>query len=160
MSKYYHPKHKALVLQKLVENNGDIILTSLQTGVPQRTLRDWRYQSHILTAAAVDEMAAARRTQESEPPPSASELDDDALKRIHDKLVADIHKLINTLGDDMEYASFPQRVTALARMVESLPKLQSLLTTDDDQFIRIQYQDADTGIVYNEPPWEEYDTED
>jgi hypothetical protein len=57
MSQRYTPEHKALIMRVLRAYQGDIIAASRFTGVPQRTLRDWRHQEWL-----------ARRQARSQPP--------------------------------------------------------------------------------------------
>src|SRR5512134_2938710 len=42
MPRPYPPETKAGALDRLQANGGDIMLTSVQTGISQRTLYDWR----------------------------------------------------------------------------------------------------------------------
>ena len=53
MSRRYSPDHKALVLKILKAYKDDGVVASGYTGVPERTLREWRREER--------EMAALRR---------------------------------------------------------------------------------------------------
>jgi transposase-like protein len=63
MSRRYSTAHKQLVLKLLQSFKGDITATSRYTGVPQRTLREWR--EHQVRVAA-----ARRQSAGGTPPPS------------------------------------------------------------------------------------------
>jgi hypothetical protein len=47
MPKIYTPEHKELVLKILYCYQGDVVSAADFTGVPERTLRQWRKQSGI-----------------------------------------------------------------------------------------------------------------
>jgi hypothetical protein len=52
----------------------------------------------------------------------------------------------------MDEATFHQRMTALAKLVDRFPKVTSWLPQDSSQVVRIVYQDPD-GSVHESPPW-------
>ena len=59
MSRRYAPDHKNLVLKILSNFKGDVVVTSRYTGIPERTLREWRAEQR---AAASRQRAAVQKT--------------------------------------------------------------------------------------------------
>ena len=55
MSRRYSPDHKALVLKILKAYKDDVLAASRYTGVPERTLREWRREQRL---AAMRQRAA------------------------------------------------------------------------------------------------------
>ena len=47
MSRRYSPDHKALVLKILKAYKDDVSAASRYTGVPERTLREWRREQRL-----------------------------------------------------------------------------------------------------------------
>ncbi|MBZ0287155.1 MAG: hypothetical protein K8I30_06030 [Anaerolineae bacterium] len=58
MSRRYSPDHKALVLKILKAYKDDVLAASRYTGVPERTLREWRREQR---AAALRRCAAVQQ---------------------------------------------------------------------------------------------------
>jgi hypothetical protein len=68
MSRRYALDHKNLILKLLANFKGDVVATSRYTGVPERTLREWRNEQQ---AAAMRQRAAvqkAKMSQQRQPP--------------------------------------------------------------------------------------------
>jgi len=49
MSRRYAPDHKQLVLKILNNFKGDVVATCRYTGIPERTLREWRAEQRAAT---------------------------------------------------------------------------------------------------------------
>ena len=60
MSRRYAPDHKALVLKILVAYKYNVTAASQYTGVPERTLREWRNEQQ---AAAIRQRAAVQKAK-------------------------------------------------------------------------------------------------
>ena len=60
MSRRYAPDHKMLVLKLLSNFKGDAVVTSRYTGVPERTIREWRREQQT---AAVRQRAAVQKAK-------------------------------------------------------------------------------------------------
>jgi hypothetical protein len=58
MSRRYAPDHKQLVLKILSNFKEDVTITSRYTGVPERTVREWRNEQR---AAAASRRAAMQK---------------------------------------------------------------------------------------------------
>ncbi|MEO8607626.1 MAG: hypothetical protein ABI690_07080 [Chloroflexota bacterium] len=67
MSRRYSPDHKSLVLKILKNFKDDVLTTSRYTGVPERTLREWRREQREMAAlrrrAAVQQRKPSQRQQ-------------------------------------------------------------------------------------------------
>jgi hypothetical protein len=60
MSRRYAPDHKKLVLKILDNFKGNVITTSRYTGIPERTLREWRMEQRL---ARIRQRAAMKKTK-------------------------------------------------------------------------------------------------
>lgn len=49
MSRKYSPEQKAEALTRLFQNSGNSVLTAVETGIPERTLRAWRQTAWAAT---------------------------------------------------------------------------------------------------------------
>jgi transposase-like protein len=58
MSRRYSPDHKALILKILNAYKKDVVAASRYTGVPERTLREWRREQR---AASLRRRAAVQQ---------------------------------------------------------------------------------------------------
>ena len=155
MSRRYTDEQKAEALQHLDDNYGNVTLTALQTGIPIRTLRDWkRYRKLEILKDLPPEKVARRRQQEIEPEEQADIEEEDsaaAYSRIRAHLMQHINTLLETLTDDPDTANL--RVIALTRLLDRVIKLEALVQSTSDQVVRIEYQYPD-GTIHNVPPWE------
>jgi hypothetical protein len=137
----------------LERNNGDIPLTSIQTGVPERTLRYWR-QTWQPTSAAMPQISRQRPDLRSLLPPEIADLENakeaDVFKFLREQLMQALLEMVTTFVDEMDDATFHQRVTALTRLIDRFPKVTSWLPQDSSQVVRIVYQDPDGS--YLTPP--------
>jgi hypothetical protein len=64
MSRRYSPDHKALVLKILKAYKEDVTAASRYTGVPERTLREWRREMRLAArreSAAMQQRKVAQR---------------------------------------------------------------------------------------------------
>jgi hypothetical protein len=64
MSRRYAPDHKNLVLKLLANFKGDIVVTSRYTGVPQRTIREWRIEQRMAAMRQRVAMQKAKMPQQ------------------------------------------------------------------------------------------------
>jgi hypothetical protein len=63
MSRRYAPDHKNLVLKLLANFKGDVVVASRYTGVPERTLREWRDEQQAATMRQRAAMQKAKTPQ-------------------------------------------------------------------------------------------------
>src|SRR5690606_39284126 len=87
MARRYAPDHKALIMLTLERNNGDISLTSLQTGVPERTLRHWRIRQKWQKAnVAMPQISRQKQELPSLLPPEIESVkEDDVFKYLREQ---------------------------------------------------------------------------
>lgn len=118
MSKRYSPEHKALVLQKWEANGGDIALTSVQTGIPERTLRQWRQQHQ--RQLPPPQISERRQLPEFENDLAALDF---MRRQILDELLALSGDLQGNFGVTTPY----QRIQILSRLLDRLMTLDEHL---------------------------------
>jgi transposase-like protein len=143
MVKRYDKEVKARALALLDAGMG-LKAVSRQMGIPISTLNRWRWEGKKDLAPGTPEGNRA------------------ALHYMQTQLLENGIRLVESLEEKIKDAPLNQRATALNQILTMLLKLSEQLGSedDDDQVIRIEYQDAETGIVYNAPQWTEYDTEE
>lgn len=150
MSRRYSPEHKALVLQTLDRNGDNITVTSIQTGVPERTIRDWRQQRHLFLPEN------SRRRRQIELPPEIANPEHskeaDVFKYLREQIMRGLLQMVANFAEDMDDATFHQRVNALTKLIDRFPKVTSWLPVDQSNVVTIVYQDPD-GSVHDTPPW-------
>jgi hypothetical protein len=67
MSRRYSPDHKALVLKILKAYKDDVVAASRYTGVPERTLREWRHEEHEMAALKGRAAVQGRKLSQRQP---------------------------------------------------------------------------------------------
>lgn len=164
MSRRYALDHKALVLAILQKNGGDVQLTSQQTGVPARTLRDWRRQSlgvpppsifpppppHSPSPLVEEEQAG----EEEQPDPR------DQFFQLRELMMREALTLATSLASDMAHTPVSQRASALTRLVDRILRLDDVLPRNwPEMVIRHEYHYPD-GTLHDVPPWQSEDTPD
>src|SRR5690606_35762103 len=129
MARRYAPDHKALIMLTLERNNGDISLTSLQIGVPERTLRHWRIRQKWQKAnVAMPQISRQKQELPSLLPPEIESVkEDDVFKYLREQLMRGLLQMVANLADEMDEATFHQRVTTLAKLIDRFPKVTSWL---------------------------------
>jgi hypothetical protein len=144
----YHPTQKTAILEKLRANGGDIAVTHLQTGVPERTLRDWRRERWLQSPPpppptplrrrqndpdgdAVDDQPAQAPDQEL----PVFEDDLDALAYLRRQIVDELVRIAGAFQDTFQLASPYQRVNMLAQLMDRLMKLDERLKPYKDEMI-------------------------
>ncbi len=123
----YTPEHKAAALLVLERNHNNFARTSHETGIPQRTLRDWRRISPVDPPP----QTAIRRRQSEQPKFSSH---NEALRHLRERVMDEALRLMETLEFDTEYLEPHQRATTLNRLLEQVIRLEQYLRTvpDDD----------------------------
>lgn len=168
MPRRYSEDFRTLVLNQLIESGGNIGLVHRETGVPERTLRYWWRQQH--ESPLPPPMNRQRQWQQREsvlPPkealnagfaaitnnePLSDEAYEAALGALRAHVIADIQRLAQSLTQDMEHATFHQRVSAYIRLIDHLPKLESLLPPVEGEGLHLYYHNVATGEVSKTPP--------
>ncbi len=148
MARRYSKSHKAETLQRLDENAGDVALTSLQSGVPERTLREWRRLRALNLAAAAETEWRQAREQPSQPPPSATD-SAASFETLNVLLMDEAFKLAGSLATGWDDSPTHLRMMALAHLIDRILKLNAILPhSGGDNKIRIEFVDYD-GQVYD-----------
>jgi len=149
MSYRYPPQHKAAVLAQLQANHSNVILTSIQTGIPERTIRDWRRKAYLQNQLPVlppHTPSAAAATPEFEE-------ESQALQYVRRQIVQEVANMAATLKDTLDTAAPYHRILALSQLLDRLIKLDILIPqTQREQVIRVEYTYPD-GSFHSTPPW-------
>jgi transposase-like protein len=116
----YSRDEKVNILAKLQANGGNIILTAVQEGIPERTLYTWHRQFY-----------AENQRRQSPPPSSPISLNNFAddmqvMKYLRRKIIAELLSVANTF-DGVNAISPAQRMTLLAQLMDRLIKLDTHL---------------------------------
>ncbi|MBZ0303023.1 MAG: hypothetical protein K8J31_24975 [Anaerolineae bacterium] len=159
MSKQYVDEERIEALAQLRINRNNVALTSRQTGVPERTLREWRRLQRLehglppnppsAAAAAVIADHVARFSEPSE-----------ALQHVYDQFLQELVTIADTLPDILSTAPPYHQLLALMNMIDRIEKLQMLVPqTASQQTIRLEFVEPD-GTVHHNPPWERNRTDD
>ncbi|MBC8170324.1 MAG: hypothetical protein H7X77_01570 [Anaerolineae bacterium] len=146
------------ILICLWDNFDDIPLTSHQTGVPQRTLREWR----AAYLAANPDFQPPGAPTFADPPKNisaaaaanAAEVADQFIL-LREKLMQQIFTLVSEVSDKAGDASF--RAIAIARLLDRVHKLDTLIPAlrpppHEENVYRVEYLYPD-GSVHDNPPW-------
>jgi hypothetical protein len=116
----YSPQEKAVLLEKLTANQGDVHRTFLETGVSERTLYRWR-----------GELWQSWRHQSSppSPPKSPPEFENDlqALAYLRHKIMAELVSVADSYDVSASFASPTQRARVLTQLLDRVMKLDEHL---------------------------------
>jgi len=134
MSRHHTDLEKQQILRCLVANNGDTQLTSIQTGVPVRTLRDWRMKylppewrrQHFQGAFP---LADGRQF----PPLPANE--SQALRDIQRRLMEMVNRLSLSIDEVIDEAPLIQRAAALSQFIDRVIKISAQLPPDPQDYL-------------------------
>lgn len=145
----YTTEQKNHAITCLKQNEGDLTLTSIQTGIPRRTLYDWKRQLNQ------PESPSTQKNFDPPPPPHAKagqQQKIDEIKALRDRLMQRLKDLAYSMDDD------PQITIAISRLLDRLIKLDQYIAqlAPPEKVIRVEYQYVD-GTVHNMPPWENPD---
>lgn len=157
MPRAYSDTQKTEALDHLDANFGNVTLTAIQTGIPSRTLYEWKRQRKL-------------RRQQAEPPllhkknavpqqqnaTNDDESDSGEYTRIRSRLMQHLEHLLDSLTDDPDTAHL--RIIAVTRLLDRVVKLDPLAGNEHEQVIRIEYVQPD-GTVHNSSPWWTPETE-
>lgn len=136
MSRRYTADEKLAALRRLDINGGQIVRTSKETGIPEKTLRAWRQKFGVVSE----------------------------MRTLREELLGKSLDLISHMNQAIQEAPIHQRAAALNHMIDKILKLTEVLEeqTDDEtpkiQTIQIEYVDAE-GKTYEAPPWTKDDSE-
>jgi transposase-like protein len=177
MSKRYTPEEKAAALAALDENDGSILLTSLKTGVPERTLHSWK-RDRLPKEELLQRRQAIKNTPPQPPPPQQTfrypndpELEkllreqaaaaDTIIDDVLDQLLKDVQVLSRRIRHNFDQAPPVSQIMALTRLLDRVIKLDARKPRLEPErrleLIRYQYPD---GSIHKVPPWYPGDEDD
>lgn len=134
MSRRYTNEERHNAMKILDANDGDILATSEQTGIPVRTLRDWSVRHRE---------ERAQRLLET-------------IRRLHEQLAENAMNLAAAIDNAVDGAPLNQLSTALGTVIDRYLKvdehLAQITQQNGEQVFRIEYVYPD-GTVHNSPLW-------
>jgi hypothetical protein len=138
MSRRYTQQEKDHAIQRLIAHSGDVALTSSETGIPVRTLENWR-RAHGLPRFGA--------SPPPPPPPPIAADDLDALRDLQQEMLREAYNLVHSIEEAIDEAPLNQRVAALAQLIDRIMKLSVQLPRADDDvqiaFHRESYEQDD-----------------
>jgi transposase-like protein len=140
MARHYTAEEKLRALDSLSANLDDILATSIETGIPEATLRRWRRQYMPDYESALQ------------------------MRKLRQTLIKEALDLASHIKQVIEEAPLNQRATALNHMVDKILKITELLEVKTDEqetaqpALRIEFVD-EQGEVHDTPYWAERDTD-
>lgn len=158
MSRRYTQDEKAAYLAHLDDNYGNVTLTAIQTGIPSRTLYNWKRERKLRRLQS--EPPLLHKKSAVPPPQTATNPDDTEAEytRIRAEMMTHIDNLMSSLTDDPDTAHL--RIIALTRLLDRVIKLEALTKRENigEKVIRVEYQYPD-GSIHDVPPWARSDPE-
>jgi transposase-like protein len=140
MARHYTAEEKLRALDSLSANLDDILATSIETGIPEATLRRWRRQYMPDYESALQ------------------------MRKLRQTLIKEALDLASHIKQVIEEAPLNQRATALNHMVDKILKITQLLEVKTDEpettqpALRIEFVD-EQGELHDTPYWAERDTD-
>ena len=140
MSRRYTQEEREQVIQLLIANDGDVALTALQSGIPERTLTRWKRS-----------LVWPSNLAQPQPPPQpqmtiASD-DIEALRNLQQEMLHEAYNLVHSIEEAIEDAPLNQRVAALAQLIDRIIKLS----------VQLPHPDDDVQIAYHRESYEQDD---
>jgi hypothetical protein len=170
MPKRYTAQQKEDVLRCLQANDGSVMLTSIQTGVSERTIHYWRQRFNMEKDIVSTKLLPQK---ENVVPPQLQlqkedksmyghdtsspndEKSDPQLTELHSlrqTIMNHIFELAADLSSDDELVS--QRAIAVSRLLDRIPKLDAQIKLLDTRHKGYQIEYIYGGESHNIPPWE------
>ena len=169
MARKYTDQEKANILQHLDDNYGNVTITSIQTGVPIRTIHRWKRLRKLMAIKNGDPIPGTLRHKKNLMPPpqnaatsksslrSGEDLGGDNDKpnnvyaQIREQMMEHLFTLMETLTDDPDTAHL--RISALSRLLDRVIKLETLAGAQQEQVFRFEHMYPD-GTIHDVPPWQ------
>ena len=144
MSQTYTEDDREEALELLGYNRNNIALTSTQTGIPERTLREWRrkHRNNISLPPDPSPAAAAMPVGDSA----------EALQFVYDQLVQELTRLAASLPEILASAPPYHQLLAITHIIDRVEKLQQIIP-QPVQTLRVEYVDPD-GSTHDTPFWQ------
>lgn len=174
MPRQYSSQKKQDTLTHLAVNRDNVVLTSLQTGVSERTIHRWKQRQRLqadhdanpapqITAPHTNapqwdapHWNAPPPPDKNDPPPPPDEPDQERtileLFSLRNQLMQHVFKLTESLSQNDEFVN--HRAVAITRLLDRIIKLDAQLDylRPAEQVIRVEYQYPDKTI-HSVPPW-------
>jgi transposase-like protein len=160
MSRRYTPEEKYAILAQLQANRGNIALTRLQTGVPERTLNAWRREMWLLRQP-LHTPQPPQQYQENQPPSNSEGMASvvsltqkipdfadnlEAMKFMRERIMRKLLNLTVTFDGDLSLTTPYQRALVLSQLLERMMKLDEHLRPYEP------YPEDNLKIRYYEDP--------
>lgn len=146
MPRHYTPQRKADALQQLDSLYGDIALTAERTGIPERTLRDWRRERERSSPPSPPPFSAP-----PPPPNEPPEFEDDleAVTYIREQIMNELLNVSANISDTFAQTAPHKRLRVLSDLLDRLMKLDEILKPyQPDTWFRIAWE---TGLYVRTP---------
>jgi transposase-like protein len=169
VSRRYTSDEKTAILAQLQSNHGDIALTRLQSGIPERTLREWRRELWLNHLPPLPPPPTPLRRQETtsesldvgahgcaptlDTPTFANDLE--AVVFLRNQIMKELLSLSASLNNSLSITTPYQRVLVLTQLLDRLMKLDEHLKP----YASFDDGDDDIQIAYDKPSYERDDDE-
>ncbi|MBL8120790.1 MAG: transposase [Anaerolineae bacterium] len=124
----YSESAKQRIIDHLIANNGDVVITSRETGISDRTLLRWRQEYGIQPP---DSLSATTTTTTTNAP-TEIEIDLTPILDLRTQLITLAETLGQSVPEAIPEAPLNQRVAALAYIIDRLVKVNAMLPKEDD----------------------------
>ncbi len=150
MSRQYTDEERVEALALLRCNRSNVALTSKQTRIPERTLREWRRLQRVQNGLPPDPLPAAAAADMARQFAESSE----AVEYVRDQFLNLLVDLTDSLPEILSAASPYHQLLTVMQMIDRIEKLQMLVPLSTrEPSIRIQFVDAD-GTTHDDPYWQ------
>ncbi len=150
MSKRYTLEQRQTILQLLDANRGDITLTSLQSGISERTLYDWRRKRGL---SQQQQQFQPQDLLQSLSSLQQQQTETDEYELLRESMMHTALSIADTLKNNIDSRSLNARVRALTTLLDRIVELDSHAPVESGpRTLQIEYVDA-VGRVYAAPPW-------
>jgi len=141
------PEQKTVALETLRDTGGDINQTHLKTGIPHRTLYNWRHELW---------QSWRRQTPSPTSPKPLPEFEDNlaALDFIREQLMAELLNIANNFQAEMAYMPPAQRVMLISQLMDRFLKLDEYINAHaEEEIIHVhEYEYSVAHPVKKNPP--------
>ncbi len=124
MPRHYTTAQKTAAMQVLESTFGNILLTSSRTGIPERTLRDWK-RAKELSSQPSPPPNFSPPPPPSEPPEFEDEID--ALTYIREQIMGELLHISANIRDSFANTAPDKRLKVLSELLDRLMKLDEIV---------------------------------
>lgn len=127
MSRRYTPEDKSNALAQLAANGGNLVYTSHQLNIPERTLRHWRQQHLTQTQNPLPLPPQPPRQQQQLPDDDEYSPDSEVLMNLRDQIMNHIISATPNLIDGLNLTTPYHRILALSQLLDHLERLENFI---------------------------------